>query len=151
MIKRPNNNQVVGNVGLFYVCYRLSREGWNVMPTARNARGIDILVYSQDAKRTHAIQVKALSRPSPVPLGRTLDSLFGDFLIVCRNVALEKPECFVLTPTEVREMAHRGEKNGKITFWLQPKQYEQTDFHEAWKRIGSGAEEPVLAALNEPP
>jgi hypothetical protein len=34
------NNQVVGNVGLFYVCYRLSRLGWNVMPTARNARGV---------------------------------------------------------------------------------------------------------------
>ena len=30
--------QVVGNVGLYYVCYKLSRLGWNVMPTARNAR-----------------------------------------------------------------------------------------------------------------
>ena len=39
------------------------------MPTARNARGIDVLIYSQDATRTHTIQVKALSRRSPVPLG----------------------------------------------------------------------------------
>jgi hypothetical protein len=28
------NPQVVGNVGLYYVCYRLSLDGWNVMPTA---------------------------------------------------------------------------------------------------------------------
>jgi hypothetical protein len=24
------NQQTVGNIGLFYVCYRLSRMGWNV-------------------------------------------------------------------------------------------------------------------------
>ena len=55
-------HQTVGNVGLYYVCYKLSRMGWNVMPTARNARGIDILAYSTDAKRTRTIQVKSLSR-----------------------------------------------------------------------------------------
>ncbi len=36
-VQSRNRNQVVGNVGLFYVCYKLSRLGWNVMPTARNA------------------------------------------------------------------------------------------------------------------
>jgi hypothetical protein len=141
--KRTNNNQVVGNVGLFYVCYRLSRFGWNVMPTARNARGIDILIYSQDAKRTHTIQVKALSQRSPVPLGNKLEGLFGDFLIVCRNVAVETPECFVLTPKEVCHLAHRGEKDGKTSFWLQPKQYEQSEFRDGWKRIGHGVAEIV--------
>lgn len=38
------NQQTVGNIGLFYVCYRLSRLGWNVMPTSRNARGVDIVL-----------------------------------------------------------------------------------------------------------
>jgi hypothetical protein len=65
------SNQVVGNVGLYYVCYRLSRHGWNVMPTARNARGVDVVIYSQDALRTHTVQVKTLSKASPVPLGAT--------------------------------------------------------------------------------
>jgi hypothetical protein len=32
-------NQVVGNIGMYYAAYRLSQQGWNVMPTARNARG----------------------------------------------------------------------------------------------------------------
>jgi hypothetical protein len=136
--RSANNNQVVGNVGLFYVCYRLSRLGWNVMPTARNARGIDILIYNQDATRTYTVQVKSLTKRSPVPLGGKLDGLFGDFFIVCRKVALETPECFVLTPTEVRDLAHTGEKDGKTTHWLQPKQYETVQFRDKWDRIGEG-------------
>jgi len=30
------SKQIVGNTGLYYVCYELSKRGWNVMPTARN-------------------------------------------------------------------------------------------------------------------
>lgn len=83
------NQQTVGNIGLFYVCYRLSRLGWNVMPTSRNARGVDIVVCSEDASRTHTIQVKTLSKGSPVPLGTKLDHLFADFVVVCRQVSRE--------------------------------------------------------------
>jgi hypothetical protein len=134
-----SNNQVVGNIGLYYVCYRLSRLGWNVMPTARNAKGIDIIIYSEDASRTHTVQVKALSQRSPVPLGGKLDGLLGEFFVICRNVALDTPECFVLTPTEVRALTHCGNKDGKNSYWLQPKQYESIQFHENWDRIGRGS------------
>lgn len=137
------NNQVVGNVGLHYVCYKLSRLGWNVMPTARNARGIDLLIYSQDAERKYTVQVKALSRSSPVPLGTHLDGLFGDFFVICRNVASDAPECFVLTPGEVASAAHRGEKDGRISYWLQPKAYAVAEFREQWQRIGKGSREPL--------
>lgn len=43
--------QITGNVGLYYCCYRLSLMGWNVMPTARNARGVDLIAYNHDASR----------------------------------------------------------------------------------------------------
>lgn len=132
------NQQTVGNIGLHYVCYRLSRFGWNVMPTTRNAKGIDILVYSQDASRTFTIQVKSLSRRSPVPLGNNLDNLFANYVIVCRKVIEETPECFILTPEEIRRLVHKGEKNGKISFWLHPREYEAEKFYENWARIGSG-------------
>jgi hypothetical protein len=138
LLPPAKNNQVVGNVGLYYVCYRLSRLGWNVMPTARNAKGIDILIYSQDALRTRTIQVKALSKSSPVPLGGKLDNIFGDFFVVCRNFSLTEPECFVLEPKEVHTLAHKGEKDGKVSYWLQPKQYALEQFREQWQRIGSG-------------
>lgn len=100
--------------------------------------GIDIVIYSQDATRTHTIQVKSLSRRSPVPLGGKLEGLFGDFFIICRNLASDAPECFVLTPEQVRNLAHKGVKDDKISFWLQPKQYESLSFHEQWQRIGLG-------------
>jgi hypothetical protein len=59
-------------VGLFYVCYQLSKLGWNVMPTSRNAKGIDIIIYSQDGKRKHTIQLKSLQKKLGVPLGSNL-------------------------------------------------------------------------------
>ncbi len=57
-------SQVVGNVGMYFAAYRLSQMGWNVMPTSRNARGIDLLAYDAIADRKLGIQVKALSKES---------------------------------------------------------------------------------------
>ncbi len=135
------NNQTVGNIGLYYVCYRLSLMGWNVMPTARNARGIDLLIYSQEGSRKLSVQVKALSKPSPVPLGTKLDNLFAGFFIICRKAIEPSPECFVLKPTEVRKLAHRAVKSDRVSHWLQPKDYDKPEFSEAWKRIRQGATE----------
>jgi hypothetical protein len=106
------------------------------MPTARNARGIDLLIYSNSAALKLAIQVKALSKASPVPLGTRLDHVASDFWIICRNVATE-PECFVLTPDEVALRAHRGEKEGRVSYWLQPRDYVKDEFRDRWDRIGN--------------
>ena len=128
-------NQVVGNLGLFYVCYQLSRMGWNAMPTSRNAKGIDILIYSQDAKNKKAIQVKSLSRKNPIPLGNT-NELFCDFLVICREV-FKEPEIFVMEPIEIKDKIHKGvNKDGKNSYWLQPKDYEE--FKNKWEKIGNG-------------
>jgi hypothetical protein len=59
--------QITGNVGLYYCCYRLSLLGWNMMPTARNARGVDVIAYSRDASRVVGVQVKALSKRNRHP------------------------------------------------------------------------------------
>lgn len=134
----PLNPQLTGNVGLYYCCYRLSLLGWNVMPTARNARGVDIIAYSEDASRFVGVQVKALSKRNPVPLGTSLDKVMGDFWVIVNKVATPAPSAFVLLPTEVRERAHRGEKDRRVSFWLQPAQYEDDTFREAWERIGHG-------------
>ncbi len=90
------SNQLVGNMGLCYICYELSKRGWNASPTSRNARGIDIVIYSQDAKRKYTIQSKTLSKRASVPLGNKQDSLYADYLIICRNV-LKQPKIFILT------------------------------------------------------
>lgn len=133
--------QVVGNAGLYFVCFRLSQAGWNVMPTARNARGVDLLAYSSDAKRVATVQVKALSRRSPVPLGNKAPDFIADFVVICRKVDESTPECFVLKGSEIAPLAHRGEKNGRASWWLQPKGYERDCFVEAWHRIGYGIDQ----------
>jgi len=127
--------QVIGNIGLYWTCYQLSRIGWNAMPTARNARGVDIIAYNTDCSRMISIQVKTLSKKNPVPLGSTLDKVMGDFWIIVNNVE-SKPQTYVLLPSEVKEFAHRREKDGRVSFWLQPSSYCTEKFHEAWHRIG---------------
>lgn len=126
---------VVGNVGLYYTCYRLSCLGWNVMPTARNARGIDIVAYSQDVSRKITIQVKSLSSRNPVPLGTSLDKMLADYWIVVRCALSGSPESFVLLPGEIARLAHKGEKEGRVSYWLQPKDYAVPDYSERWDRI----------------
>lgn len=143
------NAQLTGNVGLYYCCYRLSLLGWNVMPTARNARGVDIIAYNQDASRFIGVQVKSLSKRNPVPLGTSLDRIMGDFWIIVNELASVNPQtgrsdsaaapsAFILRPSEVRALAHRGEKDGRVSFWLQPVGYDRRKFLEAWHRIGPG-------------
>lgn len=137
-VKTRTNGQVTGNVGLYYCCYRLSLLGWNVMPTARNARGVDIIAYSADASRFVGLQVKALSKRSAVPLGKSLKKGMGDFWIIINKLATT-PTTFILTPSEVKRGAHQAGKGTSAAFWLEPRKYEQKRFKEAWHRIGKGA------------
>ncbi len=131
------DSQIVGNAGLYFTCYHLSLLGWNAMPTARNARGIDIVAYSRDGKRHLSIQVKSLSKRAPVPLGASIENLMGDFWVIINKV-ISEPTAFILTPDEVKTLAHRREKDGKVSFWLQPNGYDIEEFREAWDRIGRG-------------
>ena len=107
------------------------------MPTARNARGVDIIAYSQDTSRKLAIQVKALSKRDPVPLGTSLDRVMGDYWIIVNKVA-SGPSAFILLPSEVKALAHHGQKEERVSYWLQPTRYDQPDFRESWHRIGNG-------------
>lgn len=101
----------------------------------RNARGVNIIAYNRDCSRMIGIQVKTLSKRNPVPLGVFLDKVMGDFWVIVHNVVSE-PQAYVLLPKEVKALPDRGEKNDKISYWLQPRAYAVEKFHEAWFRIG---------------
>ena len=107
------------------------------MPTARNARGVDIIAYNSTASAFIGVQVKALSKRAPVPLGNTLDKIMGDYWVIVNDLA-KSPKAYVLRPEEVLALAHRGEKDGRVSYWLQPNKYCIKEFEEAWERIGSG-------------
>lgn len=135
--------QTVGNIGLYYVCCRLSRMGWNVMPTARNARGIDVLTYSQDGSRTVTIQVKALSKRNPVPVGAKTDVLIPDFVVIVRGVQGDSPISYVLTKDEaIRNLTKAtlktGPRPGSPFNYIEPKNYDVDAFRERWDKIGDG-------------
>ena len=107
------------------------------MPTARNARGIVLVCYNREGSKFIGVQVKALSKRNPVPLGTSLDTIMGDFWVIMNKITAE-PNAFIMLPSEVKERAHRGEKDGRVSFWLQPNAYDTDVFKEAWERIGYG-------------
>lgn len=123
------DRQIIGNIGLFYVCYELSKRNWNVLLTSRNTKGIDVLIYNQSGKKTHTIQVKALSDRSAISFGKNLDNaLLAEYLVICRDVLSSKPEIFIEKTDRVKEAIHQ-EKDG--TFWLEYKKYE--NFSNKWE------------------
>jgi hypothetical protein len=132
---RRLHHHTVGNVGLFYVCYRLSLLGWNTMPTSRNAKGVDIVAYSYDGSCKHTFQVKALSKPTNVGLGKDLLNMIADFFIVCQNVQNDKPDCFILTRTDVVSLAVSHGQGNKKAFWVHTADYDRLEFREKWDRI----------------
>ncbi len=130
--------QITGNIGLYYTCYRLSKMGWNVMPTSRNARGIDIIAYNREGTKFIGIQVKTLSKRNPVPLGKSLEKIMGDYWVIVNNV-IKEPSAFILFPDEVKSLACKRErKDGRISYWLQLSSYDNEKYKEAWDRIGYG-------------
>jgi len=114
--------------------YRLSQLGWNVMPTARNAKGVDLIAYSLDGPSYVGLQIKSLSKRSLVPLGTSLGGIMGDYWVIAYNV-VDSPVAFVMKPDEVKRLAHRGERSNKVSYWLQPNAYDVDKIREAWDRI----------------
>lgn len=127
------DKQVVGNVGMYFVCYRLSELGLNAMPTARNAKGIDVLAYTPDGKECMGIQVKTLSKRNTVPLGKSFwkKPLMGDFWCIVNRG--DEPAVFVMTPEQVRAGAKKNKSGGSLC----PTAYDNDEFRERWDRIVS--------------
>ncbi len=125
-------NQLVGNTGLYYVCYELSKKGWNAMPTSRNARGVDVVIYDQKATKSHTIQVKSLSKRSPAPFGSTLNSLIAEYVFIVNNV-FNEPNLYIINTPTAKPLIHEGLKDGKKSYWFQPNDYER--FKDNWAII----------------
>ena len=130
--KGTGKNQIVGNIGLYYACYELSRRGWNAMPTARNARGVDIVIYNQKGTESHTVQVKSLSKRNPAPFGSTLHTLIAEYIFVVNNV-VETPNIFIVDTPTARSRIREENKDGKKSYWFQPKDYEE--FKDNWDII----------------
>jgi len=142
------NKQITGNAGLFYVAYKLSTMGWNVLPTSRNAKGIDIVAYSEDFKVIKKVQVKSFSEIEAVSFGKNKETLPADFYVMVSYVYpkpeanITKPEAYILTAEDVDSLLTQN----KAGYWLQikgsskepEKGFKKEEFKEKWDKIGSG-------------
>jgi hypothetical protein len=137
-MRLEGGKNLIGNIGLYFVAYRLSLLGWNVMPTIHDVQGIDLIAHDVKGDRKLSVQIKSLSKRDLVPLGNSLDEIKGDWWIIVTKVTTNEPQCFIVKPNEVRDLAHRGEIDGRASFLLHPRQYDTTEFREAWTRIGRG-------------
>lgn len=129
------DNQITGNIGLYWTCFSLSRMGWNVLPTSRNARGIDAIAHNDDCGRMVSLQVKTLQRRNAVPLGSSLEKVMGDYWVIVINGS-PVPQAYILTAMEVKELANRNERDGRVSYWLEKTDYQNDEYSEAWGRIG---------------
>lgn len=82
-----------------------------------------------------SIQVKALTKKSPVPFGNNLGSFIAEYFVVCRNV-FDELEIFIAEIDKIKGRIHEGNKDGRKSYWLQPKDYEE--FKDKWDIIGDG-------------
>lgn len=128
-------NAMVGNAGLNFTAWQLSRRGWHALPTIRNARGSDLYVTNGDETIFFGVQSKALSRRSPVPLSKNGDALRSDWWVITINACTASPICFILRNEEVRALAV-VDKNGAGGRWLDPRAYDRDEYREAWDRLG---------------
>lgn len=126
----PHNNQVTGNVGMYYACYQLSRLGLNVLPTSRNAKGADIVAYTSDQSRLLTFQVKTMSKLSNISVGKSLDHVRSDWWIIVTN-AYDVPSAYIMTPAELKQTV----KLYDGTYWAQGAQLHSDVTHNAWDRI----------------
>jgi hypothetical protein len=99
----------------------VSSEHWDRLSAARilclhrgNARGIDIIAYNGNGTYFMGILVKLSASE-----------------ILCQ---LE----LRLISSEVKKRVHRGEKDGRISYWLKPTSYDWEEYGEAWDHNGHG-------------
>lgn len=143
-----NRPQFTGNAGLNYTGWQLSRRGWHVTPTIRNARGSDMFVTDEAEKVKFGVQSKALSKRHSVPLGLNLDILRSEWWIITVHANSDSPVCYIMRLEEVQRLATQDSKHGN--YWLIAKSYDQPEFREAWHRIDDmrrGDEPPGLDAV----
>ena len=134
-ISPKQRSQITGNAGLYHVAWQLSRRGWHVMPTVRNARGSDLIVVNDDESVFLGIQSKALSKRQAVGLGLRTHDLRSDWWIITVRANTDQPASYIMTLAEVWASAKQDRNGG--AWWLDPPGYDQPQFREAWDRIGA--------------
>lgn len=155
-----NDRQITGNIGVYHVARELSRLGWNVMLTVRNAGGADLYAVSQCETIVHPIQVKAHGEePNDTSLGLTPEALVTPWWVLVIRALSEDPVCYILPLDQIRSRMTRdpGRRSGKAeserAYWFDRRYYkagsdrELIDAKESWAILGNPK---TLASVENP-
>lgn len=100
----------------------------------KREKGIDVIAYKGD--NFVSVQVKTLSKENPVPLGNNLEKILKNsgkyWVVVVLNKERKPNEAFVMLREEIKAQ-ERKNKDGKVSFWLQPTEYKI--FKNCWDKI----------------
>ena len=144
-MKNTIGHLIVGNIGLFHVCYELSRRGFNVVPTSRNTRAVDIIVGSADFSKSVTVQVKTNRTKTSPEIGKASELKTKEEALEVARIAnfwvqvMLKKDCSVdyviVWPGDDEELIIKNEKS-----WLFPtqrKKYEKIfeSYINNWSRI----------------
>jgi hypothetical protein len=144
-VNQSINRQLIRNAAVYYACYELSKRGWNAIPTSKNSRGIDIVIYDKKGREMHTIKVKSSSSDGrfDVLLGMKPTNLLTEYVIIVKDV-ISTPEVYILDSDTVRrvldsETVMKGLtssilKGSRQGYFLPYEVYK--DFKDRWDLIG---------------
>lgn len=125
-----NSKHITGMAGVHYVCYKLSKQGFCVTVTSRNAKGVDAIVYSETTKQNYLLQVKSLSKNIPVTITDTHSLKIANYLVICYNLLKDEPQLRFISTDEVvkylREINYASGKKIHIIAYSDYKNFDTT-------------------------
>jgi hypothetical protein len=154
------NTKHAGEIGEYYVLYRLVREGFTAVLAPRNADAVDILVASKSGKPS-SVQVKTKANAKGWRLNKKAENLEDPALFYClvdlgRDGELDPPEVYVVPSERIACLVRVGHaqwltgtkrsgeprKNSDIRQVLDPGNVEGyppgwlQQYKEAWEQLG---------------
>jgi len=118
MKKWFEDKQLIGNAGIFYVSYKLTTLGWNVLITSRNTKGPDMVIISRSGKEQHTVQIKSSIRNCrTVNVGNPKNFRMSDFAVLCVNLKSGDPSMYISKTTDFIL------NSSKAGHYIKPKDY----------------------------
>lgn len=117
--KKLHHSQT-GIAAEFYVAGELARMGYNVTFTFGNTKSIDLLI--EKGNNTRAIQVKGIQRNKSLCWNLNKTKVSDNIIYILVNLHADdiekKPEFFLLTAPEVRDLFKNSTSSGELRSYL---------------------------------
>ena len=137
----PTKAQNSGMQGVYLVAAALSRQGLIVSPTARNAKGADLLVTDEECQSAFSVQVKTNRTRSKFWLvgehARRLKAESHIYVLVNLLDAAGSFEAWVVPSVSLAPLVKK--QDARASTWWYVEQADLESFREAWHTFSPGS------------